>query len=471
MKKNKNELPGKIIAIASAAGLLLAVCVLLAAAGKYFKEGKLPFPGTKKEEKGVLLREFCADGELDAWFDNIENNTPVELDCVIYGEGPYDMVFDDRDFILRTVRALQTVRIGGVSNENPDRTNDAGGTGYIFRMEDGTSVSFSFILGSFRWKNGEYHVVESFGDLKKISSELQKAGNPQIVYAYSEDTGFYTEYLETYREDWKDEKDHWGGLFIYTEEDTDNYFVEISRYNGSETDPEKYLLEEYMPSLRAQTEAEGGHVTEEEDVREYEIGNEKLPGLACILEDPGGNRRGFLALAFLTKDDLTRKDRLVRFCAAWDPENETQKERIFRTLDTAFRYFGLSHMYYKKGQVQPDNALADFCNSDELNEWLDRTKEALPDAVVLMTDTWYMSADRETILAVLQALQTVRIGQPSMKFSGASGRRAYSFTYMDTGASMTFTFYEDCFSWNDKTYQVLDWGQLKDLDSKIMKDK
>lgn len=82
-----------------------------------------------------------------------------------------------------------------------------------------------------------------------------------------------------------------------------------------------------------------------------------------------------------------------------------------------------------------------------------------------------MSADRETILAVLQALQTVRIGQPSMKFSGASGRRAYSFTYMDTGASMTFTFYEDCFSWNDKTYQVLDWGQLKDLDSKIMKDK
>ena len=48
-------------------------------------------------QKELSLREFCSDEELDAWFDAIKENTPVKMQCVIYGEAPYAMDFTEAE--------------------------------------------------------------------------------------------------------------------------------------------------------------------------------------------------------------------------------------------------------------------------------------------------------------------------------------------------------------------------------------
>lgn len=129
-------------------------------------------------QKELSLREFCSDEELDAWFDAIEENTPVKMQCIIYGEAPYALDFTERELILKTIEALQTVRIGSVSQENPDYVEDGGGNGYTFEMQDGTKKWFSFEIGCFRWNNSEWHDVADFGQLDEVTDELIRIGAP-----------------------------------------------------------------------------------------------------------------------------------------------------------------------------------------------------------------------------------------------------------------------------------------------------
>lgn len=419
---------------------------------------------------GTSLREFCKDPEMDAWFEGLEENVPVQLDYWVYGEGPYNMIFTDRDLILKTARALETVKIGGVSAQNPDNVADAGGAGYYFTMQDGSKTGFTFMMGTYRGKDGKYHDVAGYGDLTEVSSELHAIANPEIYYAYSEDDGFYTTYLGTYRTEWKPEEDFEGGLSIYTATDEDEPYVEIGRYEGTAEDPEIYLTEQYLPALEEKVQTGGGVILETDDVQPMEFGAVTLPGVYCTIETGEDTVKRLLVLALQAEDTLIREQHIVRFCALWDASDEEEQEEIMEVLDRAVREFHLKHMYFEETAVQPENTLPAFCNSEELNTWLNHAQENLPDSVTMMTDTWYMSENPDTIRAVLAALQEVRIGEASTEIVGAAGRRIYTFADHETGDYMEFCFFKDYFEWENTNYQVLDWGSLKDYDETIMKD-
>jgi hypothetical protein len=100
------------------------------------------------------------------------------MQCIIYGEAPYALDFTERELILKTIEALQTVRIGSVSQENPDYVEDGGGNRYTFEMQDGTKKWFSFEIGCFRWNNSEWHDVADFGQLDEVTDELIRIGAP-----------------------------------------------------------------------------------------------------------------------------------------------------------------------------------------------------------------------------------------------------------------------------------------------------
>ena len=60
-------------------------------------------------------------------------------------------------------------------------------------------------------------------------------------------------------------------------------------------------------------------------------------------------------------------------------------------------------------------------------------------------DVWYNGYDEETVVRVMKALKTVRIGDVSAKATGASGRRIYDFVDPETGEPVDFTFFKDTF--------------------------
>ena len=74
--------------------------------------------------------------------------------------------------------------------------------------------------------------------------------------------------------------------------------------------------------------------------------------------------------------------------------------------------------------------------------------------------------DEETVVRVMKALKTVRIGDVSAKATGASGRRIYDFVDPETGEPVDFTFFKDTFFYDGISYDVLDWGDLDDIDMK-----
>ena len=118
-------------------------------------------------------------------------------------------------------------------------------------------------------------------------------------------------------------------------------------------------------------------------------------------------------------------------------------------------------------EVKPDNLLPEFCNSEALDAWFEECEKVLPEQLILTTDSWHEVDDPDTIRKVLEALKTVRIGGVSDAHVGGSGRRIYDFMDPDNG-SISFMFFQDTFDWGMESYDVLDWGTLKDLDPELI---
>ena len=410
------------------------------------------------------LREFCADKEVDAWFDGLDQNKPVKLEYWVYGEAPYSMEFTDEELITETARALQSVEIGGVSEENPDWVDDAGGGGYYFTMEDGSTIGFAFMMGCFKWNGSEYHDVASFGTLPKVSEKLEEIGNPQPVPVYAGDSGFYTEALATYETDWAEEDGVIGGLFIYPEEKGVPPFIEISRcIDETPDDPEGYLTDYLIKNLREEIEGtmEGAEFRENGKVREYEYGGRTFVGMPCSIISEDGETLTMQVLVLKTQDTLLDEDHLVRFYAMYDETDEEQAKKMEDALYLAAKEFNLKNMWYEEGEVQPGSLLLDFCNDPALNAWFEKAEKETPDDVTLITESWHMAEDPELVHAVLEALKTVRIGEESDEIIGASGRQIYDFSYHDTGNYQSFEFFEDTFFYDMANYKVLDWGDLE----------
>ncbi len=123
---------------------------------------------------GQKLLDFCKDQELNDWFNDAKEKPPVKLSYTIHGEAPILFEITDRDLILKTVEALKTVEIDGPARENPENVADGSGNSYYFTMEDGSNMGFSFMMGAFRWKQGDWHGIASYGDLSAVSEELRE---------------------------------------------------------------------------------------------------------------------------------------------------------------------------------------------------------------------------------------------------------------------------------------------------------
>ncbi|MDO5477502.1 MAG: hypothetical protein Q4F43_10400, partial [Eubacteriales bacterium] len=333
--------------------------------------------GTGKPGAGSAqsLQEFCGDGELNAWFDSITENPPVKMTYIIYGEGPISMEFTDPELIVRTAQALQTVRIGEKSSENPDNVMDAGGDGYFFEMADGKRFSFSFVLGCFRWKKGEYHDVYSYGSLPEVSEELLRIGNPQFIYAYAEDDGFYIKHLETYRSGWKAEDGYGGGLFVYLGEEDKAPYVSVCRclrqsgkgQTGTDENMSamEFLTMELSEQVTGEIESSGAVVADLSGAQEYTFDRKTVPGMVYTVL-PQGEKAGdeaaegttalpageeaeasakegsqaemkMMVLVLKEEDDLLRKPAFIRFTAAYHASVPDEEAKVMAALKAALR--------------------------------------------------------------------------------------------------------------------------------------
>ena len=450
----------RIISLIAGFALLLSGCGSPAP-----KPQAEPAPRPPKEA-GRYLTDFCADEELNAWFDSLEENIPVRLTYIIYGEAPIDMTFTDPALILETAEALKTVKIGGESDIDPDVVDDAGGDGYYFEMEDGGAMSFSFMMGCFKWKDGAYHDVASWGDLREVSARLEKIGNPQDDYIYSDDSGFYTKALESYPTEWRDEAELFGGLIIHMGEETP--LIAIARCPDGETDAENYLDGTFMEQMKADAETNGAVCTVDPEVREFTAGGSTLPARLYRCEAEDSSAREIMAAVLETQDSLLREDHLVRFLAVYDADAPDEKDEVMGEFDKAVREFHLKHTLYEEHEVQPGELLLDFCNDDGLRDWFASAERDLPDEITYVEDTWYVITDPDKIRQILTALKTVRIGDVSSVRNGAADRQIFDFYYEEGGEAPSLMFFGPTFDWDGKAYDVLDWGELKNLKIKKM---
>lgn len=419
----------------------------------------------KEEAAAKSLQDFCDDEELNEWFKSLETDPPVKLTYIIYGEAPISMDFTDSDLIKQTAEALQTVRIGGESEDNPDNTADGGGSGYSFTDKDGNEIYFTFMLGSFRWKGGTWHDVENWGELPAVSTELNRIGNPPYVYVYSEDEGFYTQCRENCATVWKNEDSWDGGMTIYDREENKLPYIQICRTDGDARDPENYLMNGLAEQMTREIEAAGGSVLKAGDLQEYAVGGKHLPGILYTVSTKEHGIHQLLVLVMKKADSQTREDRLVRLCAAYTDEDSGEKNTAMKMLNAAVQNFVLKYMYRPENkEVQTGSLLLDFCNDDDLRKWFEDAEKKLPDELIYMADTWYTVTDPDTIRKTLEAIQTVRIGGVSDAHVGGSGRQIFTFYDHGTDDSHDFMFFQSTFDWDNESYDVIDWGDLDDLD-------
>lgn len=421
------------------------------------------------ETDSMSLREFCDDPEVDAFFDNLADNQPVKLDYWVFGEAPYKMEFTDPALIQKTAAALQTVRIGAESDENPDNVADAGGDGFTFWWEDGSSIGFSFMMGTFAWNGSAYHHVDGYGDLAEMKQILHDEGFHTYDYVYAEDDGFYTEYYDLYETGWEDEDALFGGIRIYTEAEGEAPFVSIRRILGESGDPAVWLENTFPALLEQEAESAGGAVTSAGNV---ETGDHKSDGTGSVLlahvvssfTDAAGTVSRADVYVGEYEDDLVNETVLVQFAAVYEADAEEQADACLEALSYAIRRFYLdAYTRYDSGEVQPGELLFDFCNDARMNEWVETALEnpprdlfiRLPDEDIDITD------DPDTVLRVLKALATVRIGDKATETVGASDPRYFMFIDPDTGEGMDIMFNKDQFNFGVNNYKVTDWGELR----------
>lgn len=307
----------------------------------------------KASDSVQTLPDFCADETLNAWFSNIEENPPVKMDYTLFGEDQFSLEVSDRELILKTVEALKTVTIGGPSETTPEEILDGDGHIYIFLMEDGTKRAFSIEQRCFRWNRDEWHDVVSYGDLAEVNDELADIGILENVSVYADDGGFYTEALETYKTEWKEEDGIGGGLFIYTSGNENIPYIEICRCETTESSPEAFLKGELDSYMRSEIEESAGNLLEVSEIEDFSVGRSSYPSVvytAALPEEQGGGKICYLNVILEEEDDSTGEPCLVRMCAVYRERDNTnsnapnsEKNRTAGELKVAISHFNFKH--------------------------------------------------------------------------------------------------------------------------------
>ena len=315
----------------------------------------------------------------------------------------------------------------------------------------------------------EAEEVQSAGEAGEVQA-VKSAENSEEGVICSEDGGFYTGYAENCQAEWLHEKDMLGGIRIYTDGKGEIPFISICRIPNSEDidldDPEGFLYDGLLEQTAFEAQFLGLTPMDAEEVQEYSFGGKTLTGINVIMGDSEENLYDLLVLLLKEKESETGEECFIRFAAICRQDEQEEKEAVIAALEMAVRELHLESMYSEENEVQPGNLLLDFCNDEGLRVWFERAQERLPDEITYMADTWYTITDEETIRSVLEALQTVKIGGISDAHVGASDRHVFEFRYENGGENPSFLFFADTFSWGEESYEVLDWGTLKDIDLK-----
>ncbi|MCR4655811.1 MAG: hypothetical protein K5770_06235, partial [Lachnospiraceae bacterium] len=310
-------------------------------------------------------------------------------------------------------------------------------------------------LQYFVWNNDYYEVTEG------------AFSAPVYVDAYMDDRSFKTRFLNCYNIESDGE-----GLYIFPlEEDYygsnesgyDIPFVWIRRYDDIPVDAGQFVEESDYTMLAESFGVENVKIGSEV---EFEIGGREISGMNYTVEDSendGSDARYFQCLAF--KEDDVIMDFTVYY---WDDVKDT----IMGIRDAAMENLEILDPEEEEdydeeerflSEVKPDNLLLDFCNSEELSHWFETSLRKLPDRLVYTADSWTEIEDPELIRRILEALKTVRIGDVSDAHVGASGRQIFDFHNSYGGDYVSFMFFQDTFDWGYESYDVLDWGDLKDI--------
>ena len=111
--------------------------------------------------------------------------------------------------------------------------------------------------------------------------------------------------------------------------------------------------------------------------------------------------------------------------------------------------------------------IADFCDSDDIDKMLANKNDHRINLTVWYQGAFYSTDDREVVLPVLDAVQTVKIGEPTLESFSSGDSLSFSFYDYEDQNIISYNFFNDIFSWNKDNgpdyYKVADWGDLKDM--------
>ena len=119
-------------------------------------------------QTGEGLIAFCNDERITEWYENALMNPPEHLDIRLPDRDIF--IADDPDAVLRVLKALDTVRLGGKATETVGASEPRY---FVFIEEDsGDYMEFMFNKNQFRL-GAESFVVEDWGDLEAVCEGLR----------------------------------------------------------------------------------------------------------------------------------------------------------------------------------------------------------------------------------------------------------------------------------------------------------
>ena len=147
--------------------------------------------------------------------------------------------------------------------------------------------------------------------------------------------------------------------------------------------------------------------------------------------------------------------------------NDTETDSINQDADSADRLIvssaGTDASDRKTGEM-----LVDFCDDERFNRMLEHVQDHQILLTVWHNGEYYESDDKDTVVPVIEAVKTVRIGEPTLQSIHASDALSFSFYDVEDDSIFMLHFFKNVFSYNtDGTsvyYTVPDWGELEDID-------
>ncbi len=175
-----------------------------------------------------------------------------------------------------------------------------------------------------------------------------------FVTVYSDDKGLSTKVPENYETIWENEEDYWGGLYVYPGKSGEFPSALIRRYENIDVSAADFLQNEYTAFMKRNTD--GSYpvtLSVLGDVKEYDIGGMKLPGIEYEMAFDEGGTVHKLSLATKVKAKSTGEDVLVYIDGKYLKGDEAGEELAMTVLDYVTRYFMVEDTEPENEEIKP----------------------------------------------------------------------------------------------------------------------